>query len=145
MGYQDTHIDESDADRINALFVGRRVVDVKTEDILGEWRSRKEKVGLLTLDDGSTLKIVPNAGCGGCPAGWYYLEGLKACENVITRAEVVEDELEPSDDNDWNTRRYTLFVFADNEMVNLATVEGDDGNGYYGTGFEIVVEEASGR
>lgn len=36
-------------------------------------------------------------------------------------------------------RQYKIFVFADNQQINLATFEGTDGNGYYGTGYCIEV------
>ena len=128
MSYEDTHIDESEAERINALFVGRTVTKVGED--------------MLHLDDGTTLRIVANEGCGGCSAGWYELKALNGCENAITRAEVVEEKLDG--EAEWyEERRYTLFVFADNQQINLATVEGDDGYGYYGTGFTIVVTPAS--
>lgn len=77
----------------------------------------------------------------GCSSGWYELTALNDCENVITRAEVTEEPVDSDDGRD-EFLRYTLFVFADNQKVNLATVEGDDGNGYYGTGFTIVVTPA---
>jgi hypothetical protein len=124
MSYEDTHIDESDAKRINDLFFGRKVVKVSDDR--------------LRLDDGTELRVVPNQGCGGCSAGWYELKALNGCDNAITRAEVVEEQV--VGEAEWDEeRRYTLFVYADNQKINLATVEGDDGNGYYGTGFEIVV------
>jgi hypothetical protein len=127
MSYEDTHIEESEAERINALLVGRTVTKVGDDT--------------LSLDDGTVLKIEANEGCGGCSAGWYELKALNGCENVITRAEVAEEPVDSDDEWD-ELRRYTLFVFADNQKVNLATVEGDDGNGYYGTGFTIVVTPA---
>lgn len=126
MSYEDTHIDESEAERINALFVGRTVTKIAEDR--------------LRLDDGTELQIVANEGCGGCSSGWYDLKALTGCDNVITRAEVVEEDLSADDLDD--ERRYTLFVYANNEKVNLATIEGDDGNGYYGTGFEIIVTPA---
>jgi len=126
VSYEDTHIDESEAKRINELFYGRKVSKVADDR--------------LVLDDGTELRIVPNQGCGGCSAGWYELKALNDCDNVITKAEVVEEQLNP--DDEWaEERRYSLFVYADNRKINLATVEGDDGNGYYGTGFQIVVEK----
>jgi hypothetical protein len=129
MSYEDylkTHIQESETERINALFVGRTVEKVSDDR--------------LRLDDGTELQVEANEGCGGCSNGWYELKALNDCPNVITRAEVVEEEL--SEDSWSEERRYTLFVYADNQKINLATVEGDDGNGYYGTGFEIVVTPA---
>ncbi len=113
-------IRETDGERITQLFVGRTVEKVDEDR--------------LRLDDGTELQIVPNYGCGGCSNGWYQLEELNGCENVITRAEVVDEHIDGMDGH-----RYTLFVFADNQKINLATIEGDDGNGCYGTGFEIVV------
>lgn len=124
MSYEDTHIDESDATRIQALFFGRKVTKVADDRLL--------------LDDGTKLRVVANQGCGGCSAGWYELKALNSCDNAITRAEVVEEDI--STDEYGEERRYTLFVLAEDKRVNLAVVEGDDGNGYYGTGFEIVVE-----
>jgi hypothetical protein len=120
------YIDHDAADSIRALFVGRRVTKVDA--------------GRLRLDDGTELQIVPNEGCGGCTAGWYELTALNGCDNVITRAEV---EVQKNPDDKYEEEFiYTLFVYAENQKINLATVEGDDGNGYYGTGFEIVVTPA---
>jgi hypothetical protein len=126
VSYEDTHIGEDDQQRINALFVGRKVTKVADDRLL--------------LDDGVELRVVPNRGCGGCSSGWYELKALNGCDNVITRAEVVEEKLIPDDDEYLEDgHRYTLFVYADNQKINLATIEGDDGNGYYGTGFQVVV------
>jgi hypothetical protein len=38
---------------------------------------------------------------------------------------------------------YRLFVYAANDRINVLSVEGDDGNGYYGTGFTLTVVPAS--
>jgi len=36
-------------------------------------------------------------------------------------------------------RTYRIYVFADADEVNAVQIDGDDGNGYYGTGYELVV------
>lgn len=91
--------------------------------------------GTLRLSDGTVLRVNPNEGCGGCSSGWYDLETLESVPNIITRAEVATEELEK-----WGEKlRYRIFVFAEDKRLTLATVKGDDGNGYYGTGFTLDV------
>lgn len=125
--YSLPRVDHSEKQKISELFVGRTVAKVDEDR--------------LRLDDGTELRIVANEGCGGCSSGWYELKALNGCENVITRAEVVDAKKDPK--NEYGDERiYTLFVYADNQKINLATIEGYDGNGYYGTGFEIVVKKA---
>lgn len=104
-------------------------------------RSIKEaKNGALWLDNGIKLKIIPNEGGCSCGAGDYSLTALNKCDNIITSCHLVHETtaIDGEDPNIWR-----LFVFAGNEAVNAFTVEGDDGNGYYGTGFEVLVSEAS--
>jgi hypothetical protein len=36
---------------------------------------------------------------------------------------------------------YRIFVFADNRRINVASFDGSDGNGYYGTGWWLAVSE----
>lgn len=125
--YSLPRVDHSEKQKISELFVGRTVAKVDEDR--------------LRLDDGTELRIVANEGCGGCSSGWYELKALNGCENVITRAEVVDAKKDPK--NEYGDEHiYTLFVYADNQKINLATIEGYDGNGYYGTGFEIVVKKA---
>jgi hypothetical protein len=131
VSYENTHIDEDDQQRIHALFVGRKVAKVADDRLL--------------LDDGTELRVVPNVGGCSCGAGDYELKSLNGCDNVITRAEVVEEPLEEFEgERTEDGHRYTLFVYADNQRINLATIEGDDGNGYYGTGFQVVVTSNEG-
>ena len=104
---------------IEALLMGRTAVRVTDDTLL--------------LDDGTTLQVVPNDGGCLCGAGDYDLTELNGVDNIITRVEFVEGSA-----GDFNTA-YRIFVLADNQRINLLTVEGDDGNGWYGTGYEIVV------
>jgi len=122
----------SDAD-FAAVLVGRTVT--------------KASERRLELDDGTILDVVPNWGCGGCPSGGYEITALNGCDNVITSVRLADDAY-PSQTyggpDDAHT--YTLFVFADAQQVTLLEVDGDDGNGYYGTGFTVTVSApAEGR
>lgn len=121
--------DETDHAEIERLLVGRRVTKV-SEDT-------------LTLDDGRLLKFVGNDGGCACSAGCYPLTELNDVDNVITS---VEFEDEPGGDDYPDDRyegHYKIFVFADNRRINLATFEGSDGNGYYGTGYAIHVSDVT--
>lgn len=108
---------------IQALFLGRRVVDVDMDQ------------RTLRLDNGALVTITPNEGGCGCGAGDYELTSLRTVDNIITDVRVVND---PSGD-DSNGTGYRIFVYANAEMINLMSVDGDDGNGYYGTGYHLTV------
>jgi hypothetical protein len=112
---------ESEHDQIRDLLVGRKVTKV-TDDT-------------LQLDDGRLLTFVGHEGGCSCRAGDYELTELNDVDNVITS---VTFEDSPSDDLDGDGH-YRIFVFAEDRKVNLATFEGSDGNGFYGTGYSIHV------
>jgi hypothetical protein len=86
----------------------------------------------LELDNGTLLTLAGNEGCGGCSEGWYDLEELNGCGNVITNVELVNH----------NEEVFSIFVYANNEKINLATFTGSD-NGYYGVGYTIHVKYPS--
>lgn len=46
-----------------------------------------------------------------------------------------------SEDKDWyyDEKSYKIFVFCEDTRINLLQVDGDDGNGYYGSGYTIKV------
>lgn len=117
----------SDKEELVKLFVGKSV--------------KKVSDYTLELSDGTVLEIEGNYGCGGCSAGNYDLEELNDCENIITNVEV---EVSEDDAVDWYDVdvTYHLFVYSGHTKINLATIQGTDGNGYYGTGFWIKVKEA---
>lgn len=94
--------------------------------------------GTITLDDGTELYIHGNEGCGGCESGWYWLEQVYkqgSRQARIISAYVTYDE----DGNEEAPSVYTIFVMVDGNphQLPLATVRGDNGNGYYGTGFTL--------
>ena len=113
-----THYD-NDAAYADVL-VGRKIVGA-------HW-------GQLVLDDGTVLQIDPNQGCGGCAAGNYWVDLVATHDNVITNVDLVEGEGSVAGDE-----RYSLFVYTDRVGTEVMTVEGTEGNGYYGSGFEIKV------
>ena|SRR3990167_5886567 len=116
----------TDKEKIVALFVGKSVSKIDDDK--------------LYLNDGTLLQIVPNTGGCSCGAGDYELTELNSCENIITNVEVVDSYPETTDYSETHT--YEVFVYAENRKINLLTVQGDDGNGYYGTGFWITVSDA---
>jgi hypothetical protein len=80
------------------------------------------KVGddTLALSDGTVLTIVPNE--GGC--------SNNAIMNVVIKQ--VEDE-------PYGDTHYQIFVLAEDRRIKLLDVSGNDGSGYYGTGYWIEV------
>ncbi|MBO9522339.1 MAG: hypothetical protein J7518_12450 [Nocardioidaceae bacterium] len=130
-------LSESDRQAIEALLLGRKVTKVDAEHLL--------------LDDGTVIKAIGHDGGCACSAGCYDLSVLNGVDNIITR---IEFDYRPSEDYDkpgrsghpddptdeW-TGYYRVFVFADNQQINLMQFDGSDGNGYYGTGFEILVRD----
>ncbi len=116
-------LSHEDQDDIAALLIGRTVVKVDEHT--------------LRLDDGTVLVLPDTDGGCACSAGDYSLIELNGVDNIITRVEFVDD---PSgDDHEDGAGVYQIFVFADNAKINLATWSGSDGNGYYGTGYDIQV------
>lgn len=116
-------ITESDTDELRKLLLGRRVKRVAADH--------------MQLDDGTMVRLVPNEGCGGCTNGAYRIKDLNEVDNVITAVDpVVTIE---TDDLGREERLYEVFVVAEDRRVNLFAVEGSDGNGFYGTGYVLVV------
>lgn len=119
-----TSYSHQDKAEIERLLVGHKVSKVSKDT--------------LTLDDGRQLRFVGNDGGCACYAGCYDLTELNGVDNIITAVEFADD---PAGDDLEGGGSYRIFVFADNQKVNLATFEGSDGNGYYGTGYAVVVVE----
>ena len=122
-----------DSENLDEIFVGRRIiaVDMNVPAPAGAGLYSGTGGGKLTLDNG-TVYACGNYGCSGCTSGYYYLTHLAKVDNIITSVKVEVTE-------NGGDKIYRLFVFADNEAINVAQFEGDDGTGYYGTGFELYV------
>lgn len=126
----DNHYDQDAHGAIALLLLGHAVSKVADDHLL--------------LDDGTLLRLVGNDGGCACSAGCYDLTALNGVENIITAVEF-EDEPEGDDPDLWDADgAYRIFVFAGNERINLATFEGSDGNGYYGTGYHLMVRLPGG-
>lgn len=96
--------------------------------------------GYLILDDGTQVFINANEGCGGCSNGWYQLKTLSTVDNIITGVRLRDDAVGDNSPYSYSEEHsYKIFVYADNQEINLIQIDGDDGNGYYGTGYEITV------
>lgn len=130
-------LNEENQEDIAALLFGRRVEKVDGEHLL--------------LDDGTLIKAIGHDGGCGCDAGCYDLSVLSGVDNAITS---VEFDYRPASDDEDPVRSghpddpvspyegyYRIFVYAENEKINLMQFDGSDGNGYYGTGFEILVRK----
>jgi len=113
--------DQDDLESIKSLLIGRRVVDV-------------HESGYLTLDSGTVLEVEPNRGCI-CGAGDYWIDHLEGVNNAITDVEL---DCTYEDHEDYDTA-YRIYVYANGMRHELLRVVGSDGNGYYGTGYELVV------
>lgn len=118
--WRKNRINQDEEDRIKRLLVGRMIVNVDNDDFV--------------LDNGVRVKVEPNEGCGGCASGWYDISQIDKFEAVITsvRTDAVEGESE------YETK-YRIFVLAGDREQMVLEVSGEDGNGYYGTGYELVV------
>lgn len=116
------HCEEADfQDFVNEQLLFHKVVKVREVD---------NQTAELVLDNGVILVAHGNEGCGGCGEGWYYLTALNTCDNAITKVELVEK----------NEAIYSIFVYAEDNRINLLTYEGCD-NGYYGVGYTLQVKE----
>lgn len=141
----DAHFDEDDKDKIRALLLGRRVTAVMPP--AGGEREGAD-AGHLLLDDGTVLKLFGNDGGCACSAGCYSLTHLEGVDNAITAVEfedLPDDSYRDGDDFSDSKGVYRIFVFADNQQVNLAEFEGSDGDGFYGTGYHILVRYPRAR
>lgn len=139
------------ADRLRELLVGKSITSATVVDEKPEPYTQGP-TGVLTLSDGTVLKVWGNDGGCACDAGCYPLTMLDAPDGIITNVEV---DAKPDEDytcpeckaegRNWDydcTHRgwYRVYVVAEDKRHPLASFEGSDGNGYYGTGWWMRVE-----
>ena len=131
--------------RLKELLLGRKIVHVEKQSPTdGEYTPGL--VGVLTLDDGTTLRVGGNDGGCSCGAGDYSLETLNTVDNAIANIIVEErpDQEERCEICDKYSCEhngfYRIFVIAEDHNQHLvAQFDGSDGNGYYGTGWWLTV------
>lgn len=119
--------DAKDENTIKELLIGHSIKKVNDE--------------ILELDNGVQLEFYGNEGCC-CGAGCYDITELNECENAITNVEFTDEE--NPEDKYGDERIYKIFVYTENQKIKLLQCDGDDGNGYYGTGYHIKVRLKNG-
>ena len=109
---------------------GRYITDIATDG---------EIAATITLDNGTTLELIGSWGCS-CGNGVTYIKhvfqrGGRNARIMNARAETTQN------DESYYETDYTIFVMIDGNpsQLPLATMQGYDENGYYGTGFTIYV------
>ncbi len=116
---------------LKELLVGRRIVEVKDEGY--------DNSGLV-LDNGVTLYVVPNEGCGGCTAGLWWIERIDKADSAITDVRWEEKTFNYDENHEEECDiRVKIFVYteSDIEAKEILTLEGYEDNGFYGEGFEL--------
>lgn len=130
-------LNQDNTDQIGALLTGRRIIAAEQgyfERPGQGWGDAP--TGKLTLDDGTVVLVTPNQGHCACSAGDYSLTSLATVDNVITSVRLaVEREGEGFEPD----QSYRIYVVADAVEINAVQIDGSDGNGYYGTGYELTV------
>ncbi len=129
-----SRIDNPTEGVLKELLFGRKIVSVEKIKPAPAYNYAE---GLLHLDNGMILAVGGNEGCGGCPSGYYELTDLNGVDNAITNV-VVEEEF--SDEYRETDGHYRVFVITEDMNQSLvASFEGSDGNGYYGSGWWLTV------
>lgn len=116
-------------DQLKSALIGHKIIKIDTNR------------HIITLDNNSMLQFIANRGCGGCCSGNYDITEFNPniVDNVITN--VTLSERDSDDPDSWRDTVYEIFVFAENREMKLLSCEGSDGNGYYGTGYRILISK----
>ena len=116
------------------LLRGRYVTDITV--------SSDETSATLTLDNDTTLELIGSRGCS-CGNGVTYIKHVFQRGGRNARIMNARVEATQNDESYYETD-YTIFVMIDGNpsQLPLATMQGYDENGYYGTGFTIYARPA---
>lgn len=109
---------------------GRYITDIATDG---------EIAATITLDNGTTLELIGSWGCS-CGNGVTYIKHVFQRGGRNARIMNARVEATQNDESYYETD-YTIFAMIDGNpsQLPLATMQGYDENGYYGTGFTIYV------
>lgn len=126
------HVYNPDESDWESILVGRRIIGAEIEG----------DDARVLLDDGTQFRVRGNEGCGGCSSGWYAVTHISTVDNIITAVRLETDPTHDTDDC-WAEESYVyhVFVITGNDEIEMLTVEGSDGNGYYGTGYDLILSE----
>lgn len=112
---------------------GRYITDIATDG---------EIAATITLDNDTTLELIGSWGCS-CGNGVTYIK--RVFQRGGRNARIMNARVEATqNDESYYETDYTIFVMIDGNpsQLPLATMQGYDENGYYGTGFTIYVRPA---
>ena len=127
---------DSTPEEYAALLKGRYVTDITV--------SSDEASATITLDNGTTLELIGSWGCS-CGNGVTYIKHV--FQRGRRNARIMNARVETTNDDErYYETDYTLFVMVDGNPTQLpiATMQGYDENGYYGTGFTIYARRGAG-
>lgn len=127
---------DSTPEEYAALLKGRYVTDITV--------SSDEASAAITLDNGTTLELIGSWGCS-CGNGATYIREVFQQGNRTARIMNARVETTQNDERYYETD-YTIFIMIDGNpsQLPLATMQGYDENGYYGTGFTLTVRRGAG-
>lgn len=111
---------------LNELLVGKSIVSVD------------QAAATLTLSDGAVLTIIPNLG-EGYDGGDFFLDRISTVENAIVAVEAATDHDGALPQGRTETYRINVYTAGIPALQELVSVSGDSGNGYYGSGFTVLV------
>lgn len=101
-----------------------------------------EIAATLILDNGTTLELIGSFGCS-CGNGATYIR--EVFQRGGQHARIMSARVETAqNDERYDETNYTIFVMVEGNptQLPLATMQGYDENGYYGTGFDLYVSPA---
>jgi hypothetical protein len=143
----ESHEHMPDADRLRSLLVGKTVLTATMSDEPPD-KYDVGPTGTIALSDGTVLKVWGNDGGCACDAGCYPLSEVNVTNGIVTNVEVEErpdgdftDDC-PECGKGWGCEHrgyYRIYVVTPDERSLLASFDGSDGNGYYGTGWWLQV------